>query len=324
MVTVEIKVTHMKKSISSRNSRKPIKYTPDIAGKVEEFLRLTGSPMIAIENANIARSTYYKWKKTHPEFRDMISNALMDFKKITNKSRPDMFVKALDSIEKLIVPRKVKKVTKIRKRILNEESGEEVSLIEEKEIISEEIRDPSWSAIEKIIGTTELRKIVSNKLKSDSINLSDDIFQLILGVWVEQNDIGYNYDGNILSDQIDLLKIRSLQAVTQRAYDENTIGIDKYNRMVIEQSKAFSEIRNRVEQRDNKLGEGKSYMTIRDETVVLMQTMINILADVVNDTAIIRSDIAYEFVARVKNIKVQPPYFQRPINNLINGDNLNE
>ena len=81
----------MKRNISSKHCRKPVKYTPEIAGKVEEFLRLTGSPMIAIENANIARSTYYKWKKIHPEFKDMISNALLDFKKITCGFRPDLF-----------------------------------------------------------------------------------------------------------------------------------------------------------------------------------------------------------------------------------------
>ncbi|MEE9189554.1 MAG: hypothetical protein V3U16_02160, partial [Candidatus Neomarinimicrobiota bacterium] len=103
-------------------------------------------------------------------------------------------------------------------------------------------------------------------------------------------------------DTVDLMKIRSLQAETQQAYEQNALTIEEYSKLCIDQVMNYGKIRNNIEQRAQKLLKGKSFVEIVEESVELIQKMINIVGDVVLNKNIRRNDIPRKVVEEIKKI----------------------
>ena len=289
-----------RKALPSTKVGRKSKYSPSTVKKIETTLIKTGSHDAAIKAVGVAASTYWAWRHRHPEFAEILTQALEKFHKLQVRDRLDLKEKAIDSLERLLTERKVTRKEKTTKSIKDKKTGHILDIVEVTESEKTYIRDPSFAAIEKVIGRKELEYLVLNKALKDGLaDPQAPLFEQIFGKWGESVK-HEKWGTNPFSDAIDLAKLRILQAETQQRFETGLSSFDEYQDAVISQSKAFHYIKSNMEDRSRKMFGKSSYAEILEEIDQFIQLYINTIEEVINDVGISRKQIPAEVTRRVK------------------------
>ncbi len=274
------------------------KDTPELRKKIEQALVKTGAHKFAIKEAGICKDTYYHWIKTKPDFSDFVGRARERFDKLDVRHRVDLRERAVEGLEWSLTKRVVEVE---KKRVITDRDGDgnktgSHEIIEIKKVI----RDPNWNAIEKVIGRRELEYLILNKaLKDGTTDHDAPLFKRIFGQYGKES-ISEDWGENILSESIDLMRIRILQAETQEKYEAGLMPLEEYHTLVTEQSKSFVFIKEKIENRAAKLIEGYTPEEILLQIKNYMFLVVKTIKEVVDDVGISRKDISDEFARRIK------------------------
>lgn len=275
------------------------KKTETLMALIEKAIVDTGRYKEAIEIAGIHPSTFSRWIKTDTKFRQMVTHALERHDKLNLRSRTDLKEKAVASLESLLSERKVKKSEV--KIIKNYDKSGKLLGHKEETIQRDVIRDPSYYAIEKVLGKREIEYIVLSKaIEQGKEDKDSPVFKRIFGDWGKDNVLTDGFEDNIFSDTIDLIKLRQAQLETQKRYDQGRLSFEEWEKMVRDQSKDYVTMKDKIERRAIGLIEGYTpqelIMQIRQFTFMIIQT----LEEVINDVGIDRADIPAELGRKIR------------------------
>jgi len=274
------------------------KDTPELRKIIEKALIETRSHKTAYQSAKISPQTYFRWIRDNRDFSEFITRAMEKFDKLDVRNRLDLKEKAIDSLEQLLTPREI-----ISQRsyiyTTRDANGNIIGTKERKEI-RKVVRDPNFYAIEKVLGKRELEYLILNKALLEGKEQRDaPLFQQIFGKYGSALK-EENWGDNIFSESIDLLRIRYLQAETQRQFENGLISFDEYNRMVTEQSKAYVFIKDNLESRATNLIKGYTPEEIIMQIKRFVFMVIKTIEEVVNDVNVDRKDIPSELARKIK------------------------
>lgn len=266
---------------------------------IEKTIVDTGRYKDAIELVGVHPSTFSRWLKKDASFRQMVKRAVDRHAKLNLRNRTDLKEKAVASLEMLLVERKVKK-NQVKITKLYDKNGK-LSGHREETIQKDIVRDPSYYAIEKVLGKREIEYIVLNKaIEAGKEDKDSPIFKRIFGDWGKDNTITDGFEDNIFSDTIDLIKLRQAQLETQNRYDQGRLSFEEWEKMVRDQSKDYVTMKDKIERRAMGLIEGYTpqelIMQIRQFTFMLIHT----LEEVVNDIGIDRANIPAELGRKIR------------------------
>lgn len=305
---------------SSRTRKTSPKLNKENLAKLYTSVRNSGNIAEAPEIFRIGRTTVHVWKNKYKIFRDTISHAMEDHKILTSSEHPEFFIQAMKNIEILLKDRELKDVTIKRKRIVpvvDDDSldlaaddiedkvpeGKTITLIEEDITIRKYIREPTWGAIEKILGKKELRHIVYSKIKNSSSVQGLALINHQFNNWILNDKLSKEWNGSLLNDVLDLLMIRALQAETRQLYEDGELPFETYSNIILNTTKNYGYIAHNRESRALKLLEGKSFAEILDTVKAQLQNWMNVVEAVCNDVSIERTLIPSEIHKRIKTDK---------------------
>ncbi len=273
------------------------KKTPERMKLIEKVIIDTGSNKTAFEEANIAKVTFHSWVNKDKNFANLVTQAHKRFENLNLRNRTDLREKAVNSLELLLVEREIKKdYVKITKSY-----DRDKKLIGHKEetVRKTVVRDPSFYAIEKVLGKREIEYIVLNRAIQEGKEDKDaPLFKKIFGEWGKENsDLLEGFEDNIFSETIDLLKFRHIQSETMTRYNQGRLSFEDWEEMTRKQSKDYLAISDKIERRAMGLIDGYTPHELLLQIKQFTFTVIQSLEEVVNDIAIDRPDIP-EAVAR--------------------------
>lgn len=290
-----------KNKLSTGKPKLPAILTPENIQKARIAIRNSGkiSSCDAILNAN--SSTILKWRKKFPKFGQAIRQALEEHKILTNKVHPEFHVMAMANLMILLQDRPMKEERETEVEIKDVKTGEIIS-IKRTRTTKRYTREPTWHAIEKVLGKKQLHKIIYETVK-DSRGIENlSIVNQIFGEWIDSEILGSQWNGSIFNDMLDLMLIRTLQAETRRRYENGDMSFKEYNETTLEQTKRYGSIANNREKRAIKLLKGQSYFEILDMMQAQIQDIINIVEEVCNDVNIKKREIPNAVFEKVREI----------------------
>lgn len=306
-----------KRTPPSKKSKTPPKLNKKNLDKLYISVRNNGNIAEAPEIFGIGRTTVHSWKNRYKVFSDTISHAMADHKTLTTSEHPEFFIQAMHNIEILLNDRVMRDVTTKRKIItpvrddeldleadeLKVAKGEKIVLIEEDITIRKFIREPTWFALEKVLGKKELRHIVYSKIKNGSTVQGIALINSQFNNWILNDNLKKEWNGSLLNDVLDLLMIRALQAETRQLYENGELPFETYSTIILNTTKNYGYIAHNRESRALKLLEGKSFAEILDTVKAQLQNWMNTVEAVCNDVSIERTLIPSEIHKRIKDDK---------------------
>lgn len=291
----------LKGELSTRKPKLPSVLTPENIEKAYTAVKNKGEIGACNSVLNANPSTILKWRKKFPEFGQRISQALEDHNILMSSKHPEYFILAMSSIETQLQDRVMEDVTITEEQIIDEKTNEIIATKRKKKV-RRYTREPNWKAIEKVLGKNELRNIVYGTLKDSKEIKNINIVNQLFGKWIRSDELGAQWNGSILDDQLDLMMMRTLQAETRRLYEGGKLSFKEYNRDTIEQTKNYGYLANNREKRAIKLLKGKSYSSILIMMQAQVQDILNIVEEVCNDINIKRREIPNEIFKKVRKL----------------------
>lgn len=320
------KKTRKEKPAPSKTPRIPAKINKESLDKLYVSVRSLGNLSEAASILGIVRTTVHSWRKKFPILDDTISHAMEDHKILTTSEHPEFFMQAMKNIGILLNDREIVEVTTTRERMISVPKDADMGMSEkefaalEKELDEDKdfpsakvikeitktrryIREPSWVAIEKVLGKKELRHIVYSKIKNGSTVQGIALINSQFNNWILNDKLSKEWNGSLLNDVLDLLMIRALQAETRQLYDEGELPFETYSTIILNTTKNYGYIAHNRESRALKLLEGKSFAEILDTVKAQLQNWMNVVEAVCNDVSIDRKLIPSEIHKRIKTDK---------------------
>lgn len=306
-----------KTTVLTRKRQTPPKLNKENLVKLYTSVRSLGNLSEAAGILGVSYPTVHKWKNKHSILRDTLSHAMEDHNILTQVEHPEFFIQAMHNIDVLLHDRILKEVTIKRKVItpvrddeldleadeLIVAKGEKVHLVEEDVTIRKHTREPTWAAIEKILGKKELRHIVFSKIKNGSTVQGIALINSQFNNWILNDKLSKEWNGSLLNDVLDLLMIRALQAETRQLYEDGELPFETYSTIILNTTKNYGYIAHNRESRALKLLEGKSFAEILDTVKAQLQNWMNVVEAVCNDVSIDRKLIPSEIHKRIKTDK---------------------
>ncbi len=274
------------------------KKTPDRLKIIEETIAECGKDKEAIANAKIGKQTFYKWINTDRDFANLVAGAHKRFENLNLRNRLDLREKAVESLEWLLSKKEIKKdeVTIIK------QFDKEGQALGHNEITKRKTvtRDPSFAVIEKVLGRREIEYIVLNKaINEGKEDPNAPLFKRLFGDW-GHDELTEHMEENIFSDSIDLIKLRQIQAETQKRFDQGLLPFEEYEKMVQDQSKSYITLKDKIERRAMGLVEGYSPQELILQIRQFTHMLLTQLDETVNDLGIDRADIPAELSRKIK------------------------
>lgn len=314
-----------KKAVATRKRKPPAKLTKKNIDKCYNAVKYSGKIDTAVEIFGVARQTVYRWIKVYPQLGDKVSHAMAEHKKLIDTNQPEFFVTAVADIKLLLEDRELKTTTVKRKRIvpvvddmefdleaddIEDKVPEDktITLIEEDITIKKYIREPSWQAIEKVLGKKQLRNIIYDHLHNRTNINGVGMVSKMFGAWMEDSDLDDKWNGSLINDVLDLMLIRTVQAEIRTEYEAGGMELEEYTKLIMDTTKNFGYIAHNRESRAIKLLGGKSFSEIMDGVQVQIQVMIDMMEAVVNDVDIKRKQIPTEVLKRIAATKSAAGY----------------
>jgi len=274
-----------KKQLNPKESGKPAKakrgritkWDPSMIQVIENIVFDTGVLDGAQKALGVARSTLYRWIDEKPELSDALARARENHRKLSERAFREETVAAFKGLTKLLTGYDHTIEEESCEEIRNKETGEvleTVKVLKKKRTVH--VR-PDMRAIEKVLGPNELKhNIYITALEEHVLNHNDDLYRLVfgkLGVGEEANEFKGIF---VLHAQLDLLKIRYMEAHVQAEYDRQNISIAQYIDYTNRLRRDYGQIMDRMEVRAQKLLQGASYseilMSIEEMWKVFIET----------------------------------------------------
>ena len=295
----------MRKSCRKEKQVAKSKKTPERINIIEKTIIDTGSEKTAFEKAKISKTTFQNWKKNDMSFMNLVTRAHKRFENLNLRNRTDLREKAVESLENLLTERKVDrdqvKITKFFDKDGNMTGHKEET------IRKTVVRDPSYYAIEKVLGKREIEYIVLNKAIQDGKEDKDSpLFKRMFGDWGEHSRELKGFEDNIFSDTLDLIKLRHIQAETMKRYDQGRLSFEEWELMTRNQSKDYISVKDKIERRAMGLIEGYTPQELLLQIKQFVFMLNKTLEEVVNDIGINRQDIPAELSRKIKQKSALP------------------
>lgn len=290
-----------KSNLPTRKPKLPAVLTKENIEKARIAVRNSGKIGACDDILKNDPSTILKWRKKFPEFGQAISQALEEHKILRKKEHPELFIQAIANLKILLQDRPMKEEKEVREESIDAKSGEVVT-IKRINTTRSYVREPTWHAIESILGKRQLKKIIYRSVKESTGTEKLNIVKQMFGEWIRSDELGSQWNGSIFNDMLDIMLIRTLQAETRRLYEDGNLDFKEYNKITLDQTKYLSTINNNRERRAIKLLQGHSYFEIMDSLQDYIQTVIDMVHEVANDFKINRKEIAYEVAERLRKL----------------------
>lgn len=244
---------------------------------VENIVFDTGSVENARKALGVAKSTFYRWIEEKTELSDALARARSNHLKLSERAFREETIAAFAGLYKLLTGYDHTVEDETREEIRNEKTGKllkTVKVLRKKRTVHVH---PDMRAIEKVLGPNELKhNIYITALEEHVLNHKEDLYKLVFGKLGAGEDTEEFKGIFVLHAQLDLLKIRYMEAHIQSEYDRRNISIDQYIDFTQRLRRDYGQIMDRMETRAQKLLQGASYseiiMTIEEIWKVFIET----------------------------------------------------
>jgi len=266
--------------------------------------------------------------KTKSDLSDAVTRAREAHKKFAERSFRGEMIAALEGLNILLSGHVVTLKEEITEEIRNEETGEKLETLKVRVRKHETYIRPDVRAIEKVLGSNDIKHNAYLKsLQEHVLNNKSELYRLIFGQLVDDMDdaaIGEFLGVSVLNVQLDLLKIRYMEAHVQHLYDAGDLTVDQWLEYTQKLRRDYGYISDRMETRAQKLLDGASYQ----EVIYQMEELWRVLIETTREElgkprkyegksfiipAEIANQIAEDIVNRVNERKSNQTYFLKRI-----------
>ncbi len=272
-------IKNSKNPVINRGGRKT-KYSLDMCQTAEKIMFDTGRYEDVYTALDVSPATFYRWLKEKKELNDAVSRAYEERLKYTERKFTAELQAAFEGLNKLLTGYDKEFWEETRREIRNEETGkvmETIDVIRRQRFVH--VR-PDMRAIEKVLGTNDLRhNIYLKALEEHVLDHRDEIYRLIFGKLGVGEEVEEFKGIFVLQAQVDLLKIRYMEAHIQGLYDRGDLTVEQYIDFTQRLRRDYGQISDRMEQRAQKLLQGASY----SEIVMTIEELWKVLIETVND-----------------------------------------
>jgi len=265
--------------VKNKGGRKT-KYSSDMCQTAEKIMFETGKYEDVYTALDVSPATFYRWLKEKKELNDAVTCAYEERLKYTERKFTGELQAAFEGLNKLLNGYdhvvEDEEVTEIR----NEETGEVLETVSVKRKKRTIHVRPDMRAIEKVLGPNDLRHNVYLKaLEEHVLNHRDELYRLIFGKLGVGEEVEEFKGIFVLHAQVDLLKLRYMEAHIQGLYDRGDLTVEQYIDFTQRLRRDYGQIMDRMEQRAQKLLHGASY----SEIVMMIEELWKVLIETVDD-----------------------------------------
>lgn len=273
------------KTLAKNKGGRKTKYTPEFLVRLEKSILITGSLEIAQKESGISHTTFYNWKKNKPEVQEVIDRAMRARERFGQKEFLPELYKAFGGLNELLTgyTKELKKTEKTT--LYNDATKQELDTINLKVTTQEVYYPPQIRAIEKVIGSNNIRNnVYIRAVENETLKGEGELFKLIFGNLTDDEIMG-DYNGVfVLRVQLDMMKIRYMEAHIQREYDKGNISMEQWVDLTGKLRKDYAFISDKLETRSQKLFKGKSYSEIVLQVNTMWQAVVEVFEEAVGTT----------------------------------------
>lgn len=300
----------MPKSSNIETSHNPVKnkggrktkYSADMCQTAEKIMFETGRYEDIYKALDVSPATFYRWLQEKKELHDAVTRASKERLKYTERKFSDELQAAFEGLSKLLTGYDKEFWEETIKEIRNEETGEVLETIEVTRRQRHIHIRPDMRAIEKVLGPKDIRhNIYLRALEDHLLNHSDELYKILFGDLGAGEEVEEFTGINILQSQVDLLKIRYMEAHVQKEYDRGNLSIEQYMEFNHKLRQDYGLIYDRMEQRSQKLLQGASYTDIIYQVEELWKIFIETAAEILRQPHALNSGEEYTIPIEVQH-----------------------
>ena len=256
------------------------KITSELCAKATKVMLETGKYKKVREALRISESTFFRWLKDSPEFKDAIEQGRLDREKFKEKEFARELKAAFVGLDILLTGYTKtlhdQEVTELR----DQETGELLHILRVVTTEREVYIRPNMRAIDKVLGPHALRQnIYLKSLESHELDKDTELYKLVFGE-LQHGEHDEVFEGiGVLRVQLDLIKLRLMEAHVQAEYDKGNILIDDWIKFTTSIRGKYATIADRMENRAREMLGGYSYQEIIYQVEQLWQLVINTVAE---------------------------------------------
>lgn len=271
------KTENSKKSARITSGRKT-KYVPAMRATAAEVMLETGRHEDVYKAIGITAATYYRWLKAKPEFAEAIEQAREERVKFSKRKFSEELKSAFIGLNMLLTGYKEELKDIETTEIHDRETGKVLEVVSVKKRKRTIHVRPDMRAIEKVLGPNDIRhNIYLKALEEHVLNHKDDLYKLVFGKMGVGEEVEEFRGIHVLQVQVDLLKIRYMEAHVQGEYDRGNLTIDQYMEYTQRLRRDYGMISDKLEQRAQKLLGGASYSEILNQIQEFWKSLIEVI-----------------------------------------------
>ena len=261
------------------------RFTPEIAQLAGNIMLRTGIAKSVYEELGVAKTTFFAWRKKHPELEESLALACERRRKYIDKEFMGETDQAFTGLNELLIGM-TKTLTKTEREVLiDDKTGKETKVLKVKTSEQEHYYRPDMRAIEKVLGPHGVRFNVYLKAIEDHVLEKDsELYKLVFGELAQDETFDQFTGVFVLRVQVDMVKIRLMEAMVQREYDRGNISIDQWVDFTAKLRRDYTQISDRMETRAQKLLDGHSYQEVVLRVEDVWRSVIGIVEENIGKT----------------------------------------
>ena len=194
---------------STKPKRKPsVRWDPAFIQTIENIVFDTGMVEGAISALGVSRTTLFRWLREKSDLKHSVTRARESYVKFRDRAIQGELMSAVEGLNMLLRGHTVTLEDESTEVIRNEETGEVLKTVNVKKRRRQQFIKPDIRAIEKVLGTGDLRTAINLKAFEDRmLNGKADLYLLVFGKLVSNMDTGSiaEFVGvSVLNIQLDL------------------------------------------------------------------------------------------------------------------------
>lgn len=299
------KSTRAKKS----NAGRKMMYDKGMIETAVNIIFAGGEVKDIVKTLGIANATYHSWTTRFPEFGDAVSRARVEFRHLKERKFHQEVVSAFVGLNELLTGHVIELKEEHSSHIYDEETDKKTSFRAVKTVIKETYVRADMKAIEKVLGTNDIRhNVYLTALEEDILNGNEDLYKMVFGK-LPIDDKADEFAGiYALRPHLDLVKLRYMEAHIQAQYDKGNITIDQWMDYTDRIRKSYIFVSAKLEDRAQKLLDGRTYSEIVEALIDLWKSLLEATAaelggtfkTVTNKKYTIPKHIQHEVAKRIK------------------------
>jgi len=323
-----------KKNISRKSTKttavkrvgRTSKWNPDHCQVVEKYVFDKGQIEGVWDLLGVSKATFHNWFKAKLDLKAAVLRGRVSRDKLVNREFNAEVQMAVDTVV-LIMQGYYKEETKqyftaSRTDQVDEHGG----LIKKGELMyrTKDVREevtkkwfpPDPKALERVLGKESLRQtLFLDQIKKYVPDITEDIYPQLFGSGTMGWELPFFGDKDILNPKIDLVKLRFMEIVIQKAFDDQALSIQQWLEFNVKLKSMQGSIADRIETRAQKLLKGQSYAEIMEDYSRRFQMLLSVVRNVMDDTlpsskksAATIAKMMTEIVDRINELKSEQAY----------------